>query len=152
MIGLKRDFYVNSNTLSQLVMLKSAIFVFVEKAFRILSIALLTAVYCFALHIATKSSAYPDFTNKNNASTSEKLTLDFSIKLFCHTSQYESLVNTVNDLPGSNYKNPFTGFAAVIDITEQLFHAKFYQYASLFWETLINNRKSDIIFPFHYFW
>jgi hypothetical protein len=123
----------------------------VKSSFRILSVVFLTAIYCFAIGVVTKSFAHSDFKDYPTSSQ-EKIISDFSTKLFCHTSQSESSVNNINNLPAPSFKNPFNGLWAITKTTEQLFETAFSQYTNISRNFLIQHRKTDIIFPFHYFW
>jgi len=118
---------------------------------KILSVVLLTAIYCFAIGVVTNSLTYSDFKS-NSTTTQEQYFSDFSTKLFCHTTLTESSVNNYNNLPASSSKNPFNGLLAVTKTTEQLFETAFTQYTNISRNFLIQHRKTDIIFPFHYFW
>ncbi len=118
---------------------------------RSISVVFLTAIYCFSLGIVTKSFAHSDFQHESTVSQ-EKFIADLSLKQFCHTSQSESSINNYNKLPTPNFKNLFTGFWGIIKSSEQFFDAEFSQYKIFSRNNLINYRKSDIIFPFHYFW
>jgi hypothetical protein len=123
----------------------------VKNKIKKLSVLILAAIYCFAIGFVTKSLNYSDFGNKQQASQESSFTV-FSSKLFCHTSQSESSVNIFNNLPASSFKNPFSGLWAISNTTEQLFKTAFSQYANIARNFLIQHRKTDIIFPFHYFW
>jgi hypothetical protein len=123
----------------------------VKNSIRILSIVFLTAIYCFAIGIVTKSLANSDFQN-NSTTSQEQYFSDFSTNLFCHTPQSESSVTNYNNLPAPNFKNSFSGFLAITKTTEQLFETAFSQYTNISRNFLIHHRKTDIIFPFHYFW
>lgn len=123
----------------------------VKNKVRILSVVVLAVIYCFATGTAHKSLSDADFIN-NSTSSQEKVISDFSAKLFCHTSPYGSSVNIYNNLPAPNYNNQFKGLWAIIKTTEQLILTKFSQYTTFSGNILINHRKSDIIFPFNYFW
>jgi len=123
----------------------------VKNSIRILSVVFLTAIYCFAIGVVTKSLAHSDF-NSNSTTSQEQYFSDFSTKLFCHTSQSESSVNNYINQPVPSFKNPFNGLWAISKTTEQLFETAFSQYTNISRNFLIQDRKSDIIFPFHYFW
>jgi len=134
--------------------MNTSVFCAVKIKIRILSVVLLTAIYCYAIGIATATStqANPQYYS----TTSEKeYCLDFSTKLFYHTSQYESSVDNCNNQPTLNIKNPFGFFNALwahAKTTEQLFESVITQYINIAKNLLIRYRKSDLIFPFHYFW
>lgn len=116
-----------------------------------LNVVFLTAIYCFAIVFVAKTVAHFDFKDISTSSQ-EKITSDFSTKLFCHTSQSESSVNNINNLPTPNLKKPFNGLWVITKTIEQLFETAFSQYTNISRNFLIQHRKSDIIFPFHYFW
>lgn len=118
---------------------------------RILSVVFLTAIYCFAKGVVTKSLAHSDF-HSNTTTSQEQYFSDFSTKLFCHTSQSESSVNNYINQPVPSFKNPFNGLGEISKTTEQLFETAFSQYTNISRNFLIQHRKTDIIFPFHYFW
>jgi hypothetical protein len=118
---------------------------------RILSALFLTAVYCFAMVVVTGSYAHPANPHQP-ISSKKKLIAEFSTKQLWHTTPSESSVNYVNNLPSPNSKNPCAEPWAVVNATERLFETAFAQYTSCSGKTLINHRKSDIIFPHHYFW
>lgn len=121
---------------------------------KILSVVLLTAIYCYAIGIAATTSA--QVNPQYYSTTSEKeYCVDFSTKLFYHTAQYESSVDNCNNQPTLNIKNPFSVFnipGAHARVTEQLFESVITQYINIAKNLLIRYRKSDLIFPFHYFW
>jgi hypothetical protein len=122
-----------------------------KKNIRILSVIFLTVIYCFAIVAVANSLTHSDNPN-NPISSQENIISDFSVKLFYQTSQSESSGNSFKNLPVLNFKNPFTGLWAIIKITEQFLETEFSQYKYFARNILINHRKSDIIFPFHYFW
>lgn len=122
-----------------------------KNTIKILSAVVLIAIYCFAINTATKSINHSNFQHNSN-STQEKYFSDLSTKFFCHTSPPESLVENYNNQPNSSFKNPFNGLWVKIKTTEQLFKTTFSQYINFSINFLIQHRKTDIIFPFHYFW
>jgi hypothetical protein len=123
----------------------------VKSNIRILIVALLTTAYGFETGVVTKSLAHSHFRDYSTSSQ-EKTFSDFSKKLFCHTSQTESSVNSFNNLPAPKFQNPFKEFWANTQVTEQLIETAFSQYSHMSRNFLIQHRKEDIIFPFHYFW
>jgi hypothetical protein len=123
----------------------------VNNSIRILGVVFLTAIYSFAIGVVTKSLAHSDF-NINSTTSQEQCFSEFSIKFFCHTSKFESSVNNYINQTVPCFKNPFNGLWAIAKTTEQLFEIAFSQYTNISRNFLIEYRKSDIIFPFHYFW
>jgi len=117
---------------------------------KILNVVLLTAIYCFAISVV-KPYSYAD-AQGNSTNSGEQYFSVLKTELFCHTSQSESSVNILNNLPSSCFKNPFNGIWAISKISEQLFGSTFAQYTTVSRSLLIHHRKTDMIFPFHYFW
>lgn len=122
-----------------------------KSKFGIFSVFFLTAIYCFAMGAATNSFAHSELDNKTRSSQ-EKYISDLSNKLFCPSQQSESSIETANKLPPLDFKKNTSGFVLPVGTREQFFGAAFSQYSRLYRNFLINKRKSDNIFPFHYFW
>lgn len=118
---------------------------------RCLSVIFLTSIYCFTIGNATTSAAHSVFQDSLVASH-ETFISDLSTALFCNTLQSKNSVSNFNKLPTSNFKNRFAGFWVAFKATEQLFNTEFFQYTNFSSIILINHRKYDFIFPFHYFW
>jgi len=122
-----------------------------KKNFKILSVLFLISIYVFAINVVAKTFFHNDV--KTYPTSSQDIVIsNYSSSLFCHTSQAESSVNNINNLPVLNFKNLFTSFLAIIKVTEQISEREFSQYSFVLKNFLIIHRKSDHIFPFHYFW
>ena len=116
-----------------------------------LFVIFLIAVYCFAIGVVTKTLVRFDIqTTPTNEQ--EECFSTFSISLFNHTSQSESSVTSFSNLPAPSFKNPFNEFGVICRTTQQLLETEFSQYTIIAINFLILYRKTDIIFPFHYFW
>lgn len=118
---------------------------------RLISVVVLTAIYCFAIGAVYNTTKQSDFNN-NVSFSKERVISELSEKIFCHTYQSESSVNSYNNPPAPNIKKQFTGSWATLYINEQLIESEYSQYLIFTRSILINLRKSDIIFPFQYFW
>ena len=118
---------------------------------KILSVIGLTAIYCIAIGAVNTSLIHSDISF-NKSSSQEKVISYLSEKFFLHTSHSESSIKDYNNLPAPNFKNQFSGIWAILKANEQLFGSEFSRYTIFTRTILINHRKSDIIFPFHYFW
>ena len=75
-----------------------------------------------------------------------------STALFYHTSESEIGVSTADSHAPSNIKNHFDAKWALVNTTNVLFQSTYAQYLKRSRNFLIHYRKSDLIFPFHYFW
>ena len=52
----------------------------------------------------------------------------------------------------SSFKNSFSEFSFLLRIVDKLFFSSFIQYQFFSTKVLLSIGKTDIIFPFHYFW
>lgn len=123
----------------------------VRNKIKIVIAFVLIAIYGFAIKSLNNSPIHSEF-NINHASSQESVISNFSKNLFCHTAPPESFVNNCNNLPTPNLKNQIVGLFAILNLKEQLIESAFSQHTHITRNILINHRKSDIIFPFHYFW
>ncbi|WP_194767441.1 hypothetical protein [Tamlana sp. I1] len=119
-----------------------------KNSIRIWNVILLTAIYCFTIGLAAKSIV-PSNNSSSRTTIQEK---HFSTTLFCDTSQFEYSINEVNNLPTADFDKLFKVFFVGTKITEQFLKTAYSQYVILSRNLLIKHRKSDVIFPFHYFW
>ena len=121
-----------------------------KKSVRILSVLLLTAIYCYA--IGTVNVSFVSADSKGTLHTEqEKYTLNVANQLFCPTSQTENSVSSPTQLPIPSLKKPFDPQWAAKKAAELLFGIEFYQYSRVSLNFLIECRKADLLFPFHYF-
>jgi len=122
----------------------------VKPAFRISGVVVLIAIYCFALAIATTGSrtsahSYTDSSNNNYFSVA-------SSGLFNHTAPTDSAAGSFNYASLPVFKNPFGVLLAVVCDHEFILAAEFDSYKLFETGLLVNTRKANHIFPFHYFW
>ncbi len=89
---------------------------------------------------------------KHHAAGQELYLADTSKSLFYHTSSSKNTGGSFNNYSGPGYKNLFDQLWSVTHNSEQLFKAVFTQYCNFAIGLLVQYRKSDLIFPFHYFW
>ncbi len=122
-----------------------------KNSVRIIGVTILTAIYCFAVTAVANPPIISDYENQQTTEQEQYLTV-ISNSLFCHTSQSENSVNSFNNFPLPNFKNLFDKHCSITKSIEQLFESEFAQYDNFSINFLIQYRKSDIIFPFHYFW
>lgn len=123
----------------------------VKNKFKILSIVVLTAIYCLAIAPVNLAFSHSNYGDKLDFSQ-EKTLSDLSVKLFYPSSQSESSVSDINNLSGLNLNSSFVAIGVFNRSTEGLMQSLFSQYIR-FWENLLlRHKKSNLIFPFHYFW
>ncbi|WP_276165859.1 hypothetical protein [Zobellia alginiliquefaciens] len=116
---------------------------------KIFGLSLLTAIYCCAIGMGLSG----DQTLRVNSSDNSQKELVSSVnaKLYFHTSESETAV----DNPSNNSQNPLEGpskLSGTQKTSENIFESRLAQYTRFSQNLLISKRKTDIIFPFHYFW
>lgn len=120
---------------------------------KVFFISLLLVLYAFSIQIF--SGNY--FTTDNSINTIHK----FSVKtelvadISFHTSQNLINLNTFNNLSIPNYDikfNPIEKYFTNSYFFDKLFSTDLNLYILGSTKILLHYRKSDIIFPFHYFW
>ena len=123
----------------------------VKSSVRILGVTVLAALYCFAVHIVTYSQLSSGHGN-HQTTEQEQYLATVSSSLFHHTSEAERSVSNLTNFPVPNFKNLIDKLWLITQSTGRLLEAKFAQYCHFSVNFLIHFRKSDLIFPFHYFW
>jgi len=118
---------------------------------RIAGATLLTVLYCFAMGSAYAMVNHSE-TSHQPRSQQELILTDFAHKLICPASTTESSVGNHSPASAPNLKTQWTGFWAILLLTEQRFEASFRQYLFLKERFRIWHTKSDLLFPFHNFW
>jgi len=122
----------------------------VKNTFRFLVIAVGVAFYCAATRTSPAVPANPDFSG--NASQEVRFTQIAKAPIY-HTSPSERSVKTLGSGGASSTVKTTPGSSgAVIRTAEQRYASAFAQYVCISREFLIQVRKADLIFPFHYFW
>lgn len=119
-----------------------------KNSIRILGATVLLAIYCFAISVVTTSLSRSQFQKIDQ----DKYFSNVTSNLYFHTSPSESSVNNFTNFASPVFKNVYTGLWAIVKAIEHVSEAEFSQYTITSGNFLINYRKSDIIFPFHYFW
>ena len=112
---------------------------------------LLSLLYCFALF--SVAQPLPEtFTTPSNHSEKQENVSKVSKSLFSLTTETENFSFSFNSSPGQFLKIPFFDCVWYPKLSEQLVSAQISQYTKYQNHTLVNYRKNDSIFPFHYFW
>ncbi|WP_299779319.1 hypothetical protein [uncultured Formosa sp.] len=112
---------------------------------------LLAFLYCFALY----SVAQPlpqTFTYNSDQSEQHQKVSGITKSLFNLTSESENFSVSFNPSTEQFFKTPFFSSGSHFKKNEQLVEAQISQYTKYQTNTLVNYRKNDYIFPFHYFW
>lgn len=119
-----------------------------NESMRKVKLVFLTAIYCLALGIGSKSYAQTDFQKHSN--TQEKAFSSLVTKLFCPSAQLEISTVHFTDLPPN--KGVFLTGQFDHKTIEQRIGSTFTQYLHLERNFRTKNRKFTFFFPFHDFW
>lgn len=123
-----------------------------KKAFRIFSLLTVSALYSFVIGLYSSNAFIDNFTHSQTNPDAKQYSSLISSTLLYHTAQTESSFTVRTNVPPSSLKNPFNEFPAYLRTTEQLFFNVFSQYRFYSQNLLVRLLKTDLIFPFHYFW
>lgn len=119
---------------------------------RILGVSVLAAVYCMAVGSVICLPVQPDIAHHSSAGQ-EQFYAAFSKSLFSPAQPTDHAKRTVSGPssvpPGKHLINsPWSVFS----FNERLLETVYTRYCSHSADLLVYHRKSDRIFPFHYFW
>ena len=102
-------------------------------------------IFCFCDSNAHASNKISRTTEKSNLTACVADAPDF----YCHIINTGYFAGTILTL---RFKNIHTGLPEFAQITQSGYRLKFSPYVFYSGNLLIRLLKSDIIFPFHYFW
>lgn len=124
-----------------------------RKKLRIGSVIIIAALYCFAISGASSNSAYLTPTNSFlTVSDSQSEVSEITYHSYYHTIEAGVSIIFAGNLPTSTSKTPFQNLLFFSRISEQLILSSYSQYSGFFHKSSLRSRKTDLIFPFHYFW
>jgi hypothetical protein len=113
----------------------------------------MTLLYCFTTAFCSGmalkgNTIFP----KTNSSEKESYSHSILPESFQHTVQTENSVTVCSHNNPLTVKNTYKEFSAANIADEQLFVCSFLQYNFYSHKLLVRLQKTDLIFPFHYFW
>lgn len=124
----------------------------VKNRIKIVCVFVLTAIYCAAIGIVSESSASSHNEHGTSASL-EKVTPVLSSKFVGEISTpFVTPTLHFNSNAPVNIKCPSLSFASIVHSVEHQLESAFSQYDLFSINFPVKRRKTDIIFPFHYFW
>jgi hypothetical protein len=123
----------------------------VKNGIRITGIILISLLYCYA---TGRVNAYSgDWTSEKNRSSNQVFfSPSNSVSKLYHVSQTKISVNTLNNNLPSPDEKQFNEFWCVIKHKERFLFNKITRILFLESGIFIFFPKTDIIYPFHYFW
>lgn len=119
---------------------------------QIIKVLLLISIYCFGIYLSADTSAYFSEQNVVKDNKQQEYVSATSKVLFIHTQQYETSLSNLTEYSLPSFESANNLFWLISNSNELLFNSKFKQYQNHLKTILIRHRKSDLIFPFHYFW
>lgn len=122
-----------------------------KKRIKVFSVYILAIIYCMAAVLVTQSQVQISHYSKPSLSN-EKSFSDISSKLFSHTPLSDKSLNNKYNLSVPTYFNHFGDYWGMIHLMGGLFDTRYKQYLSFSKNILVNLRKVQFLFPFHYFW
>ena len=113
---------------------------------------ILAIIYCIVVS-GSIAGASKDFAQKGHPSkTHGKYFSPLSPQFLFHLPQQESLGNSSDGFPLQNLGSQYHSLQGTVKHCELLLEARFAQYRNFSRNFLVHHRKTDIIFPFHYYW
>ncbi|MDD3875796.1 MAG: hypothetical protein PHT69_04190 [Bacteroidales bacterium] len=122
-----------------------------KKSGKVWGATFLTIIYCFAIGFVVNSHTVSDIQVNFNTEYADFLST-ISTKISSPDSQSESTVNNFNNLPVPGIKIQWNELWTLCETYGHLFKRKYSQYTFLYRNFYIGFCKTNIIFPFHYFW
>lgn len=121
-----------------------------KNGIRITGIILISLLYCYSIGMVNGYSTNP-ISKKVETTNQVFYSSTDSVSKFYDISQTKTSVNTFNNLP-SPIKNEFNNIWSVLKYAEQFVFTKITLHFIPDSDFLIPFQKTDIIFPFNYFW
>jgi hypothetical protein len=120
----------------------------------------LSIIYLLSVHYSFATEGiYKTLQIKSNVSQTKisKLQKDADFNFVVSTIitsivENESSLQESSQSQSSTFKNNPNNFSLFLKITEEIYSSTFSQYTTAFYNFLIKYRKTDLIYPFHYFW
>jgi hypothetical protein len=114
-----------------------------------ISVLLIATIYCFAVYV-TNDNHSPYAIQKNTENTN-CFTVD-SVNGFVQNTRTETSVNTFHKNFNTLSRDFGNAFTIINKRSDEFVLQKLTQYLTRYLNFEVRLRKSDILFPFHYFW
>jgi len=123
----------------------------VKNKSRFFAVLLLVAIYSLGIGISGHSQVASPKTSASDNAHQNTFSPVFS-PVFFHISEVTFSSIGILSIPKVDFKNPFEKLVALANAFELIAKTEHSQYANFWCTLLINYRKTDLLFPFHYFW
>ena len=121
-----------------------------KKSSVIASVIFLLAVYCFSI-TASASSSFSSSPTTSDHKGNTSIFHAYTSCLFYHNPQTVVHLNAGSNLPVNSVKKPFNLFNLKEILNHQIFRISFREHQDRSEHYAIQFKKTDIIFPFHFF-
>lgn len=118
---------------------------------RIIGIICLAFFYCAAIEVSTTAQLNTKLIESFSSDQGIIYTEVSSFVSF-QSPQIENITSSTGHSPVPSIKNNINPFGAIAFVNELFFNFTYSQYSYKSENFLIRFRKSDLIYPFHYFW
>lgn len=122
-----------------------------NKNLKIISVFLLVVMGFYTSSLTTKSFQHSDLQDYP-ISLQEKVIEDLSSTPLYHSHENQHPTESLAKLPNFQFKNHSNLVGIIVHATEQYFNTELLLNINFTKNILINYRKTDLIYPFHYFW
>lgn len=112
---------------------------------------MLSIIYCLAIGVLSISINLPDFNQKTNTNH-QKIFSNLSLNSISQTSHSQSSISNINEFNLRDFKDPNFGDCSILKLINNVSNVSYFQYTRISYNFLFHKRKSDIFYPFHYFW
>ena len=119
-----------------------------KKWIQLLFVLSIAMIYCVAITPLNNASS----SSVQHAPVGDQVSSGSSVDNPFHLQQSEGSTSIVTQYSPAKSNVTFLTSSAVSVITEQLYLGKYCQYERIAQNLLVKYRKTDIFFPFHYFW
>ncbi|MDN6309253.1 MAG: hypothetical protein ACTHY4_03775 [Flavobacteriaceae bacterium] len=110
----------------------------------------LVFVYCFAIVLYSPAAQTADFSFVKNKNQEDRISA-ISVQYFFHLSDFDTYAIS-DEVFSTNFEETSPSFSSFQVVHENLLNANFTSYSTQAVNLLIQQRKSDITYPFHCFW
>lgn len=117
-----------------------------------LILTLLAATYCVTVVLAVDTSVNYRFADASAAQSDEGVITAHTIEFSGFLTRPQTLVVPALSPESLQYKKDFSEYVVYKQVAQQHITCKYLQYSLISKSFLVHYRKTDGIFPFHYFW
>jgi hypothetical protein len=124
----------------------------VKQAVKIFVLSLVATMYCISVAVAINTSVSAEFSASRTVENEQGVITTVPVDYSHYLNRPNNLIvpaQTAESLPG---KKDFSEFYHEIQVYQQNTLGRYVQYLETINNFPVNIRKTDGIFPFHYFW